>query len=748
NTVAVGATLDDIGTGAANVDKGSTYIFVRSGTNWTQQANLSDPNGVSQSNFGCSLALNGENLVVGANGFQGFAYLFVRSGTNWTLQTKFQSDDINTNDSFGSSVGINGDLIVVGAKLANIGTIVDQGAVYVFQRIAITGNLLQTQKITATGGAQNDNFGTSLGFDGNSIIVGANLDDVGTKVDQGSVYVFVRDMAMMWTQQVQLFNGNGLSGDNFGNSVAISGNIGIGGAVFDDVDGRTDQGSAQGLFRNNNNTWAQPAVLVTTDDAMNDAFGYSTAIDGTTAVVGAAFEDIGANTDQGAIYVYTKSGNSWNRQAKLVDAEGKFGDALGYRVAISGDTIVAGAFSSDGVNQDQGAVYVFVRNGTNWTLQAKLFANDGATNDFLGSSVAIFGDTIVSGAISANINGNIRQGAAYVFKRTGTNWTQQAKLVSDDGLNDDNFGWSVATDGTSAIIGVIGDDTDGRDGQGSAYVFNNNGVWTQTQKLTMNDPQPATAFGASIAIDNDSLVVGAFFSNVGNVSTQGAAYVFRRNSGIWTQEAKLVSSDGGDNDNFGFTVDIDENNIIIGSTYSDINSNINQGSIYTYERTGTSWTQIQKLTPNDGAAFDTFGFSVSIDGSNIVVGSPDADVINQNSLKTQENLDNAIAANADQGAVYFYSNAAPTAASAILGGRVFTAQGRPIKNVRVALTGGNLSETRYANSNAFGFYRFENLPTGNSYVISARGKRFTFSEPTQIVNLTEDQNAVDFIGLR
>src|SRR5262249_55567163 len=179
---------------------------------------------------------------------------------------------------------------------------------------------------------------------------------------------------------------------------------------------------------------AQLARLVAGDGAVDDRFGRSVAVSGDTLVVGANLDDVGANTNQGSAYVFVRSGGVWTLQQKLTANDGAMNDGFGHTVAISGDTIVSCALrGGTATNPDQGAAYVFVRSGGIWSFQQKLTANDGVPSDFFGEAVALSGNTIVIGAADAQIGTNIEQGVVYVFVRSGTVWSQPFKLIANDG---------------------------------------------------------------------------------------------------------------------------------------------------------------------------------------------------------------------------------------------------------------------------------------------------------------------------
>ena len=210
------------------------------------------------------------------------------------------------------------------------------------------------------------------------------------------------------------------------------------------------------------------AKLLASDAASFDLFGWSVAIDGDTAVIGARNDD-DAVGNSGSAYVFTRTGATWSPQAKLTASDAAVGDLFGWSVAIDGNTAVIGARNDDDGGSDSGSAYVFTRTGATWSQQAKLTASDAASIDFFGYSVAIDGDTAVIGAY-ADDDGGSNSGSAYVFTRTGETWSQQAKLTASDAASSDFFGYSVAIDGDTAVIGAPGNDDAGGN-SGSAYVF-------------------------------------------------------------------------------------------------------------------------------------------------------------------------------------------------------------------------------------------------------------------------------------
>ncbi len=623
DTMIVGSPQDDIG---ANTDQGSAHIYRWTGSGWTLEATLEATDIATSDFFGYSVALSGDTALVGAytddvgvNANQGSAYIFTRSGTTWTQQAKLTASDGAANDRFGSSVALSGDTAIVGAYLDNVGANADQGSAYVFVRSGGTWN--QQAQLTATGGTTNDFFGISVALSGDTAIVGAYADNVGANVDQGSAYVFTRS-GTTWTQQAQLTATGGAAFDNFGQSVAISGETALVGAPFDDVDADVDQGSAY-VFTRSGTTWTQQAQLTAFDGAGSDQFGISVALSGDTALVGAPTDDVGNTGDQGSAYVFTRSGTTWTQQAQLTATGGAANDLSGSCVALSGDMALVGAFTDDvGVNADQGSAWVFSRIGTRWIgPDLRVLASDGTIGDRFGISVALSGDTALVGASSDDVGVNTDQGSAYVFTRSGSTWTQQAQLTASDGAANDRFGWSVALSGNTALVGASTDIVGANSDQGSAYVFTRSGTtWTQQAKLTASDGAAFDRFGISVALSGDTALVGAYLDDVGVNGNQGSAYVFTRSGTTWTQQAQLTATGGAANDNFGISVALSGDTALAGASRDDVGTNADQGSVYVFTRAGSFWTQQAQLTPLAGA-FASFGYSVALSGDTVLVGS-------------------------------------------------------------------------------------------------------------------------------
>jgi hypothetical protein len=287
-------------------------------------------------------------------------------------------------------------------------------------------DMTQTAKLTASDAAIDDRFGISVAIYGGTVAVGASFADIGMNGDQGAAYVFAKP-SLGWANSTQT------------------------------------------------------AKLTASDGAASDFLGWSVALNGDTVAAGAFGDTIGMNEDQGSAYVFVRPGADWvnmTETARLIASDGATDDTLGYSIAIDDDTVVAGANGDTiGSNQGQGSAYVFVRPAGGWASSvqtAKLTASDGQAMDWLGLSVAVSGETIVAGAFAHDVDGNDQQGSAYVYAKPAGGWadmTETDQLTASDGAAFDRLGWSASIDGDTVVVGAYTDSIGANSQQGSAYVF-------------------------------------------------------------------------------------------------------------------------------------------------------------------------------------------------------------------------------------------------------------------------------------
>lgn len=380
--------------------------------------------------------------------------------------------------------------------------------------------------------------------------------------------------------------------------------------------------------------------LLASDGVSFDSFGNAVAISNNTAVVG-AFGQPNQN-NRGGAYVFVRNAGSWSQQQPLVPGDLVNGDRFGNSVAIDGDTVVVGApIKTIGVIGGKGAAYVFVRTGSTWTQQQRLTASDGALGDNFGTAVSVSGNTIVVGTPNHAVGGNSRQGAAYVFVRNGSTWTEQQKLTATDGLVSDQLGGAVDLVGNTAVVGAR-ENNFGANRNGKVYVFSRTGTtWSQQQKLTANGGSALDAFGNSVALSpsGGTIVVGAF--NDEEIQTdRGSAYVFVLNGSTWSQQQRLVGSlpgiASGSAAHFGTSVDVIGNTVIVGCPELDPLQGNGRGAVYVFGRVGSIWSEQDRIVFSP-AELRHFGTSVAMSGDAFISGAPFE--------------------NASRGAAYVFSNA-------------------------------------------------------------------------------------------
>jgi len=430
-------------------------------------------------------------------------------------------------------------------------------------------------------------------------------------------------LVMLALQQAQLTGADGAANDYFGYEVALSGGTALVTAPSDDVGGNIDQGSVY-VFVRSGSIWSQQQKLTAADGAANDEFGHGVAIDGDTALVTAPSDDVGGNIDQGSVYVFVRSGGIWSQQQKLTAADGAAYDSFGYAaVVLDGETALVGVCEDDvGANHDQGSAYVFVRSGSTWSQQALLTAADGAANDNFGCSVALDGGSALVGASWDDVGSNIEQGSAYVFVRSGSTWSQQALLTAADGAANDNFGCSVALDEDSALIGARYDDVGGNIDQGSVYVFGRSGgIWSEQQKLTAADGAASDYFGAPVVLDGETALIGVHEDDIGENIGQGSVYVLVRSGSIWSQQQKLTAAAGAANDAFGVWAALDGGSALVGACGDDVGSAINQGSAYVFALDMSAPVTSAVLSPlPNGAGWNRVAVTVTLSATDDVSG--------------------------------------------------------------------------------------------------------------------------------
>ncbi len=662
-TLVVGAPFKDEGA----PDAGAAYVFFKDFSGWDEQVKIVPDDLGASDNFGFSVDAYQNTLVIGAPGQDGeenqagAAYVYERFDGEWFLKQKFTPPVATLNGNFGYDVAVHQNTLVIGernAKVTNSGTNV--GAVWVYTQNNDTWEAIP--RVLDNNPNNYRNFGHAVHVLKDTIMVGApNNDQNGT--DRGRVFAFkpqtdssgpvliastppndgidiALDTLFNITFDEPVFRDNGeirlknyaddsviysLNASDFrisggGTNILTiafpitlktkqqyyieitddalkdkAGNFYGGTTDKDTIDFFTPDGSVK---------------LLASDAETSDILGKATSIYGNTAVVTAPGEDQAAS-GAGAAYVFVKSGASWIEQQKLISNDGTSNDGLGGAIDIYEDTIILGAEYDAPNGTRSGSAYVFTRSGSTWTQQAKLIPSDGDSNDYFGHSVAVYKDMAIIGAHrdeDAGSNG----GSTYLFTRSGSTWTQQAKILPLDVSAGYYFGKAVAVYEDTMFISAERDST-ASSLAGSVYVFSNiAGTWTQQTKLFASNASSIRLFGSSLSVDRDSLIVGK------NDSLNGdSAYIFVGSGATWSEQAKI---DGPVGSRFGRQVSISGDKAIIGDEWDNTNGS-NAGAIYIYSRSGSTWTQDQKYVHSSVMSGDNFGISVDISGNYVLIGS-------------------------------------------------------------------------------------------------------------------------------
>ena len=427
--------------------------------------------------------------------------------------------------------------------------------------------------------------------------------------ETAAVYPVIVDPLL--TRETKLMAGDGIPDDGIGSSVAVSANTAVVGSYW---------ANSAYVFVRNGGVWSQQAKLTARDTSALVQFGFSVAISGDTALIGAIGDD-SLGFPSGSAYVFVRNGGVWSQQQKLTANDASSGDVFGFSVAISGDTAVVGDYRHSDAGLASGAAYVFARNGGGWSQQQKLTASDAAAGDVFGGSVAIEGDTVVVGS-RFDGDAGYRSGSAYVFVRNGSIWSQQQKLVASDASEQDEFGYSVAISGDTAVIGAPSDSTPGFfDLVGSAYVFvRNGGLWSQQAKLIANERPAARQLGWSVAVNGDLVVAGAPFESAAAFHT-GSAYLFLRSGGVWSQDQKLTASDAQLFNDFGWSAALSGTTAVIGSPFGQLGANPGSAYVYEPELTALSPAKVWVGLKNSDDTGIRFDLKANIYLSGILVGS-------------------------------------------------------------------------------------------------------------------------------
>jgi hypothetical protein len=369
-------------------------------------------------------------------------------------------------------------------------------------------DVLEELEIVAPDGEANDEFGAAVAVSGELLAVGAPRA-VGVESRTGVVYFFSYEVGGDWSLEAKLSADGALPGDRFGNAVALDGDLAVVGAPLDDRAG-VDAGAAFVFIRGDDGVWTQEDALVDPEAEAGAQLGAAVDIQGDRVVVGVPLGAAG-----GAALVFARgSSGEWDLERRLGPSLGTPGDSFGFSVALSGDRAIVGASTATFSDIVSGAAYVFIREGAGtWTEEALLTAADARAFDDFGFSVAIEGDRVLVGAPGADFEG-LTVGAVYVFERGDEGWGETARMVLPDAAMHDRFGNAVALTGDVAVSGAWGRDDLGVDA-GAAYLFvqGSAGSWDMDLTILASDGATGDSAGSAVDIEGNLAVVGAYIAD-------------------------------------------------------------------------------------------------------------------------------------------------------------------------------------------------------------------------------------------
>lgn len=678
----------------------AAYIFVRDSNNiWIEQDKLTVTD-IPLSRFGTSVSISGNTALIGTSSEA--TYVFSRnSDGNWIQETILSASDGTPGDNFGLQVSLSGNTALIGANRAT-GNDTKSGAAYVFIR-DINGDWIQQAKLIGIDSEAYDNFGHSVSLSDNDVIIGATNAHDDEYINIGASYIFTRDSNGNWQQQAKLFANDPRHSEQFGHSVSLSEDI----AIIGDVEaaGRAI-GSVYVFTRDINDNWIKQGRISTplpTDyDSLGTKlnFGFSVSISNSDNIafaglnhnatdenLPAAYSINFTRTDKDSDGIYDNFDNcpSLSNSSQINNDDDQQGDAcdndddndgtpdledifpLNDRESVDSDNDGIGN-NADGDNDNDGipnsieTFYVLdplnyldalqdldndgfsnldeYHAGTNLLdpndsqdtvqhLHYKILANDAQSDYRFGNNIIIEGDRAFIAATGGNqsvsylMSGAVYSyhvsGAVYIYERDpDENWSFQAKLTPDDSTNSDAFGSSIAVSGNILLIGASGGDgLNPYSGAAYAFVRNDDGSWTQEAKLIAGDGNSNDNFGISISLSGNTALIGA--------SRPGVVYVYSRdNNGNWTQQEKLMPNNTQNGEGFGKSISISGDTALIGA-YSSSGNQPNSGAAYIFNLdVNGSWKQQAKLIASDGVSNDGFGYSVSLFGETAIIGASSA----------------------------------------------------------------------------------------------------------------------------
>ncbi|HWS26319.1 MAG TPA: FG-GAP repeat protein [Xanthomonadales bacterium] len=547
---------------------GAVYRSIHSVAGWSAASRLALA-ATAQMELGAALAIADGVALVGAPGAAaGEVRVLTQVGGAWTQTAVLSASDGVAGDRFGNALSVDAGRAAIGAVAA----LFSEGKTYLYSR---SGNAFTlADALDIADGETANRFGTSVALAAGGVLIGADLDRVGPNRGQGSVRWF-QPQGLDYVQTTQLNNGNGAMYDRYGTAVAVSGEFALVGAYLEDTDAGPDAGAAH-WFQRVGGQWNYGGQLLAPDGAIEDRFGIAVDIDGERMAVGAFWDVVGSNIDQGSVYIYRRVGADWIFEAKLVADDGGEGDYFGFALSLDGDRLLVGARGASAPASEQGLAYVFVRDGTGWSQEARLELAGINSLAYFGASVALAGDLALVGAPGASIGSVIEApGAALVFRRVGGTWPLAATLQAPQPRVNAAYGFAVAADSQRLLVGAF---QDGVFASGAAYVYRAVDLSLEG-KLVATLAQPGEGLGIAVALAGNTAVLGAPGYDLPGQFGVGTVRIFAHGDQGWLEQQQWFAADAAAGDGFGRAVAHDGVHAVIGAPGKGIDNPL-EGTAY------------------------------------------------------------------------------------------------------------------------------------------------------------------------
>jgi hypothetical protein len=509
--------------------------------------------------LGFAVAALGDLALVGAPGRgAGVVEALVRSGADWLPLSTLSDPAATPSDRFGSAVAISASRIAISA----LGALGGEGRVYVYPRTL--GGFAAPQLLDIADGGNADRFGISLALDDRGLLVGADLDQVGFNRLQGSARWYAATADILEPSQ-QLDSGDGAMLDRYGSALAVAGDVALVGAALEDGPAGADSGRVH-WFERADGEWRYRGPIDAPDAEVEDRFGVAVAIDGELAAIGAYWDIIDGRVDQGSVYLFRRAGQQWRFERKLTASDGRARDYFGFALALSGDLLLVGARGAALPFLDQGAAYVFRRRGGDWQQEARLDLPTPASAAYFGAAVALSGELAVVGApgVSAGA-GRANAGAAYVFAASPGGWVLRHALQAANPVAGAAFGFAVAADREHWLIGAPGEPFAAL-AAGGAYLYRARDGGLESV-LRASAPQPGENLGIAVALAGSEILLGASGWDSASGRDAGLVRVYLRSAGHWQETAALESIDSKPGDGFGRALALADGSRLVGSPF-------------------------------------------------------------------------------------------------------------------------------------------------------------------------------------